>query len=301
MAGVGFAVGTGRCGTKFLAEVLARDPEIASHHERNPFNDTFYRYCKWYGFDVDPAGFLAVKRRGIEEDLRKARYSFEASGFLSLALEELHNAFGAQIVAMVRRPNRVVASYLQKGWYENEPILDDPNRPPTKQQVAMPHHFLGRTMPKGAEFERWRSLTRVGKIAWYWSRLNRALVEQAEKLPKGAVRFQKLGTLDYAAYRELCGFLGAPANLTEAQFASKRERPANASKVSRRVIDWDATERAEFEAEVREMAEYFDYPWSTEEIAARQHAQPQAPRGLFDGVRPALKAARSRFVAQAQK
>src|SRR5690554_4727562 len=124
MGNVGFAVGTGRCGTKFLSEVLARDPAIASHHERHPFSDTFHRYCRWYRIPVDDAGFIAAKRRAIAEDLTRLPYSFEASAFLSLSLETLHAALGAKIVLMVRRPDRVVTSYLRKGWYENEPLLD---------------------------------------------------------------------------------------------------------------------------------------------------------------------------------
>lgn len=290
MAAVGFAVGTGRCGTKFLAEVMARDPEVASHHERHPFSDTFYRYCKWYGIEVDPAGFLAAKRHDIECDLQAARYSFEASGFLSLALKELHERLGARIVVMIRRPNRVVASYFRKGWYANEPVIGDPSLPPTMQHVAMPHHFLGRTLPRGAEFERWRRLTRVGQLGWYWSRLNRELVEQTEKLPQGVACFQKLSALDHGAYRELCDFLGAPANVTAAQFDTIERKRPNASRVGRRVIDWSATERKEFETEVREMAEFFDYPWSTEEIAARQ-AQNQTHQGFLDSLlRPVLRA-----------
>src|SRR5688572_11059735 len=98
MDGVGFAVGTGRCGTKFLAEVFACDPEIASHHERHPFNDTFHRYCQWYKIPTDDAGFIAVKRRAAEADLRQRRYSFEASGFLSLSLLTLHEHLGAKFV-----------------------------------------------------------------------------------------------------------------------------------------------------------------------------------------------------------
>src|SRR5262245_47390215 len=136
MPGVGFAVGTGRCGTKFLAEALSRDPDIASHHERHPVSDTFHRYCRWYGVDVDEAGFIAAKRKAIEADLSTHRYSFEASGFLSLSLEALWKAFDARFVIMVRQPDRVVASYLRKGWYENPPLLDDPARPPTMQNVA---------------------------------------------------------------------------------------------------------------------------------------------------------------------
>lgn len=273
MAGIGFAVGTGRCGTKFLAQAFARDPEVASHHERHAFSDTFHRYCRWYGIDVDEAGFIETKRQAIDWDLSAHRFSFEASGFLSLSLECLHRAFDARFVIMVRRPDKVVASYLRKGWYENEAVVTNPSLPPTMQNVSASHHFLGRTLPKGDEFERWRGLTRVGKIAWYWSRLNRELLAQADALPSDATRLQKLETLNYEAFCALRSFLGAPANVTCQMFDNVRRRRPNASYGMRTVSDWNEQEQREFEQETRTMAERLGYVWSAEKL--RQQA-PQA-------------------------
>jgi hypothetical protein len=284
---VGFAVGTGRCGTRFLSEILACDPAIASHHERHAFSDTFHRYCRWYGIEADEAGFVATKRAGIDRDLREHAYSFEASAFLALSLETLHRALGARIVLMVRRPERVVSSYLRKGWFETEPLLDDPAKPPTMQDVAMPHHFLGRTMPKGAEFERWRGLTRVGKIAWFWNRLNRELLEQAQRLPAGTTRLQKLEALDYAAFCGVLDFLGAPCNVTETMFASVRGRRPNASFGQRTVHVWSEQERAEFEKEVRETADVLGYAWRTDALA-QEPAPARRPPSLRRLVAPLL-------------
>jgi hypothetical protein len=276
MGSVGFAVGTGRCGTKFLAEVLSRDPQIAAHHERHAFSDTFHRYCQWYGIPLDEAGFIAVKRRAIAQDLARHAYSFEASAFLALSLETLHRALGVRIVIMVRRPERVVASYLRKGWYETEPDLDDASLPPSMQNVERVHHFLGRTMPRGDEFARWRGLTRVGKIAWFWSTLNRALLQQSQRLP-GACVVQRLEDLNYPAFRKLITFLGAPDHVTAAEFSAVKRRRPNAAHGIRTVHQWSAVERAEFEAEVRELAEHFGYVWSTAALAEEPAPQP-APR-----------------------
>lgn len=281
MGGVGFAVGTGRCGTKFLAELLARDPDIAAHHERHAFNDTFHRFCVWYGIDADEAGFLATKRRGIEADLRRRRYSFEASAFLSLSLEPLHEAFGAKFVIMTRRPEKVVTSYLRKGWYAHAPNLGDPDKAPTMQDVAMPHHFLGRTMPRGAEFERWANLTRVGKLAWFWARLNRELLDQAQRMPASACRAQRLEALDYAQFADVLAFLGAPRNISEATFDAVRRRRPNASDAARGPHDWSAQERAEFEQEIRETAEMLDYPWRIQHLTR----DPPKPRSRLQRIR----------------
>lgn len=289
LSNVGFAVGTGRCGTKFLAELFAQDPLVASHHERHAFNDTFHRYCRWYGLDVDEAGFLETKRRAIEQDLCDHMFSFEASAFLSLSLDTLVRNLNARVVMMVRRPDRVVASYLNKGWFSADPALDDPHRPPSMQGVAQPHHFLGRTMPKGAEFTRWRELTRVGKIAWFWNILNRSLVEQSEQLADCAM-FQRLEDMDYSAYRSLAAFLGAPQGVSETVFTQTRTRRPNASYGARTIADWTIRERDEFEAEVREMAEHFGYE---RRIAVLERETPVTKPSLKHALQPLRRRGRA--------
>ena len=66
---VGFAVGTGRCGTTFLAEVVSHETRVASTHQRNDLSEAFHRYSKWYGLNVDDEGFLAEEERAIRADL----------------------------------------------------------------------------------------------------------------------------------------------------------------------------------------------------------------------------------------
>lgn len=42
---VSFAIGTGRCGTHFLAEVIKMEPGVSSVHERNPLKPVpIYHY-----------------------------------------------------------------------------------------------------------------------------------------------------------------------------------------------------------------------------------------------------------------
>ena len=43
---VAFCVGTGRCGTTFLAEVAGREPGVAASHERLRLGATFHMFCK---------------------------------------------------------------------------------------------------------------------------------------------------------------------------------------------------------------------------------------------------------------
>jgi hypothetical protein len=101
MNNISFAIGTGRCGTRFLAEVIEKEKEFSSVHERNPLNDTFHRYCKWYSIPIDHEGYLFQKSLEIEADLNKKKFSFESSAFLSLSVIELYERFNAKFIRMV--------------------------------------------------------------------------------------------------------------------------------------------------------------------------------------------------------
>jgi len=256
---VGFAIGTGRCGTKFLAKVIELESGISSVHERNPFNETFHRYCKWYGLPVDPEGFLQTKEQEIRQDLEQHCFSFEASAHLSLSVQELYERFGAKFILLVRRPEQVVNSYLRKGWYGRPVVRASSELAPGYQGYDSFHHDLGRIMPSGEKFLEWKQMSRVGKIAWFWNALNSKVLEQFNCIPATHWRIEKLENLSYQSYLEVAKFLGFEATVTEQTYNQLSQRPPNAKGRLPTVESWADTAVAEFEAEVEPMARYFGY------------------------------------------
>jgi hypothetical protein len=259
---VAFAVGSGRCGTQFLADVFGLDSQVASCHERHAFSDTFHRYCRWYDIPVDDMGFLKTKEADIVNDLanRKVRAAFEASAYLSLSLETLHRHFGARFILMIRRPEKVILSYLRKGWYRDAINIGNPDLPPSGQACRSFHHFMGRTLPRGDEYKRWERLTQVGKLAWFWNRINREVLGQFESLPGECVRVQKLEELDYPAFVEISKFIGVPqTNVSLRQFSQMSEGRPNSSRIRTTVQEWSPQERREFAAEAGETAARMGY------------------------------------------
>lgn len=278
MANIAFIVGTGRCGTQFLSKVLALEPDIASVHERNPFNETFHRYCKWYGIPVDHEGFLKTKEREIEVDLQNHDYSVESSAFLSLSIQELYDRFNAKFILLVRRPDQVVNSYRHKGWYSNPIDRADSHLPPSYQENREPHHFLGRIIPSGEEFLHWEKMTQVGKLAWYWNALNSQVLDQFSEIPQSHWRIQKLEDLSYGQYLEIAQFVGFSATVSEAEYlqvANRRPNAKNNASYQKQTVKgtvqeryssftldmWNQTEVTEFEGEVATIAEELGYPY----------------------------------------
>ncbi len=287
---IAFVVGTGRCGTQFLSKVLELEAGVASVHERNPFNETFHRYCKWYGVPVDHEGFLRAKEEEIQADLNHYSFSIESSAHLSLSIQELYERFNAKFILLVRRPDQVVNSYRYKGWYRNSIVRRDSHLPPSYQESREPHHFLGRIFPSGETFDRWQGLTQVGKLAWYWSALNQRVIKQFSAIPQEHWRIQKLEDLSYSSYLEVAQFIGFSSSLSEAEYCQVTERRPNAknSKLVQKQTDkssgkvssslftvdtWNDTEIAEFESEVAAIAERLNYPYSVD--ALQQDSQDQ--------------------------
>lgn len=258
---VGFAVGTGRCGTNFFNKVVDLEPKVSSTHERNPFNEAFHRYSQWYGLKIDDAGFISTKSEEIRKDLEACSYSFEASAHLSLSIEVLYKTFNAKFLLLVRSPEKVVSSYIRKGWYSDDVVRNDAFAAPGYQpNCKRLHHFLGRIAPSGEEYVRWRNMSRVGKLGWYWNTLNSKVLEQFSNIPHEHFLIQKLEDLSYERYLDIAHFLGYSSSIRLKQYERLVRRKPNRSKSRlRSVSSWTEAEVAEFETEVKPMAEKFGY------------------------------------------
>lgn len=264
---VGFAVGTGRNGTHFLAEVLGQESDVATSHERNPLNETFHRYCQWYNLPVDHEGYLHTKEQEIRQDLVRHKFSFEASAHLSLSICQLYERFGAKFLLLTRSPERVVNSYLVKGWYTEPFVQKNPDLALGYQQHELFHRFLGRIAPQGEKFEQWNKMTRIGKLAWYWSALNKAILEQFADVPATHWRVDKLETFNYERYLSIANFLGVEAKLARNKYdAIVKRRPASFIDVPT-IADWSQQEIAEFESEVKDMAEELGYTYCVDQLS----------------------------------
>ncbi|BAQ62677.1 hypothetical protein GM3708_3083 [Geminocystis sp. NIES-3708] len=258
---VGFAIGTGRCGTNFLAKLLELEPQVKSTHERNALNETFHRYCKWYNLPVDHEGFLNTKQNEIFEDLKKNSYSFEASAFLSVSVKELYERFGAKFILLVRSPEKVINSYLVKGWYEDQFLQKNHNLALGYQKNKSFHHFLGRPAPIGEKFMQWQTMTRVGKLAWYWNELNSRVINLFEQIPQEYWKIQTLEEFNYQSYIEIANFFGFQPEVTLKQFENLTNKKPNGFTEVPTIVNWTDQEKIEFEQEVQSMAKYFGYQY----------------------------------------
>lgn len=264
---VTFAIGTGRCGTVFLYRVLDREPDVAAFHEKDAFSDAFHRYCRWNRLQVDPGGFVATKRNSIKQALCSHHHYFESSAYLSLSVHELYEQFRARFVLLVRRPDRVVNSYMAKGWYDRPIVHHDYGLPVGYQpDTDYPGRLFARIVPYGDEAEAWHQYTQVGKLAWYWRALNGSVLDLFSGLPATHWRVIRLEDLSYETYCSLAEFMGVEPTISARDFGTIAEAKPNTLRPSRSVHDWTDRECEEFEFNVRELAERLGYEWQTERL-----------------------------------
>lgn len=272
---VGFAIGTGRCGTLFLYQLMDKEPQVASSHERNPDNETFHRYCQWHGLPVDNEGFLATKEQEIRNDLLYHAFSFEASPYLSLSVRQLHERFGAKFIFLIRRPDRVVTSFAHKGFYRHPYAVRDVNLA-TGYQDQSPekiHTFFARIAPRGEYFRTWNAMTQVGKVAWFWRAWNERTLELLDQLPQDSYRIVRIEDFDYPKYVELSRFLGYQAQVTQADFDALSASKPHAFWRKRNVDQWSEQEIREFEDQVADLAQHFGYEFRVANLIDEARAE----------------------------
>jgi hypothetical protein len=289
---VGFAIGSGRCGTLFLHQLMEKEPGVASSHERNPENEAFQRYCKWHRLPVDDEGFLATKEKEILADLEHHPYSFEASPYLSLSVKELYERFGAKFLFLIRRPDGVVTSFVHKGFYRNPYSVKNLELAAGYQDQSPEHLFtyFARISPRGDFFRTWNGMTQVGKVAWFWKAYNERAMEAIEELPPESYRIVRIEDLDYAKYHELSQFLGFNPKVTQADFDDLRLSRPHAFWRKRSVDQWTEQEMREFESQVADLSERFGYQHRCTHLVEEARAEkaesmrlgriPQPKRGL---------------------
>jgi hypothetical protein len=164
---------------------------------------------------------------------------------------------------LVRRPDLVVNSYVSKGWFTAPFIQADPSLATGYQQGKHFHHFLGRIAPRGADFASWNKLTQVGKLAWYWSALNRQVLSQFSKIPEANSMVLKIEDLDFETYGRFARFAGFESSLTRNRFEEiRRDRP-NKNKLGPPATTetWSELEAKEFEQNVADLAEQLGYEY----------------------------------------
>ena len=252
-----FVVGCPRSGTHFAAELFRNPVHYSSWHcddVGKASGDSFLGFSKWHGFPVNPKSLVAYRQQLVGR-CNPPQVYVESNCYLSLFTHELHEALASRFVLLVREPSDVVNSLFVKGWYE-DPVFAPPS---FDYNTSRPNHAFGRLTPTlPEEFERWKHLTRIGKIAWFYNAFNMKVIGDLKVLPRSRWTVLRVDRCDHARFADVLEQLGEAATVCKEDFDTvSRRRPGRADRHRTRDT-WTARELTEFDAECRAVLGAFE-------------------------------------------
>jgi len=178
-----FILSIGRSGTKWLADLLNKDPRALVVHE--PFIEAIPHQKAFHNPREAERYILKFRKKEIYVRIRKLDIDIygEVNSFLRRHCETLKKAFPSAIILHLVRDGRSVV----RSMYSRETML--PNAYDTKYIYPK---------PDDPYYKKWSNMTRFEKLCWYWAVENQYLYECC----KGKIiQFEKILS-DYRYFRE---------------------------------------------------------------------------------------------------
>ena len=166
-----FVLSTGRCGTKWLTELLRRDPRMRVNHSDYPELIRHSRLA-YEQYAEMPRVFQEIIRAArdgyILDAYRRGQVYVETNNritFFAYAVQAVYPQ--ARFIHLIRHPGDFVRSGLRRGWYHGG------------------RHDVGRIRnivdPAG-----WEEMTDTARIAYLWNETNQYIETFAKTLDVGA-------------------------------------------------------------------------------------------------------------------
>ena len=184
-----FVVGTGRCGTVTVTELLNRSPHIKAGHEVPP---VLIREATQYANGELPHNVAVdLLRRSYDE------FDVVVNHKLSTMIPAIKEAYpDAKFIWLVRRAPGFVASAIARKWYVSLRGTWEKNR------------LDWRADDSRVTWRLWELMTQVDKCAWHWAHINKII---HVTLPLGNKRHIRIPIENLSGcVGELFDFVGAP-------------------------------------------------------------------------------------------
>mgnify|MGYP000512911321 CR=1 FL=1 len=178
-----FILSIGRSGTKWLANLLNKDPKALVVHE--PFVETIPHQKAFWSSKEAERYILKFRRKEIYLRIRNLKISVygEVNSYLRRHCEALKKVFPNAIILHLVRDGRAVV----RSMYSRETML--PNAYDTKYIHPKPNDPY---------YRKWKKMTRFEKLCWYWTVENEYLYECCNGK---IIQFEKILS-DYEYFKE---------------------------------------------------------------------------------------------------
>ena len=160
----------------------------------------------------------------------------------------------------LRNPAATIESFYSKGWYsyfDNQKHFQSPSIDISDSQ----YRSFSRIIPKNEYLEEWLKLSRIGKITWFWSTINKSIYEGFKKVENVEKIFIQLEEVNqnYKIYEKLSEKFSFENKMTKNQFYNVINKASN--KDTNKIYEyknWTDLEKKEFEKIISNTFPHFD-------------------------------------------
>ena len=253
--------GAGRSGQNWFSKIFNSHPNWVGTCERFADYEAFYRFICYYNLPISKNGFIDLIELSSKRDMAKYKNSFISSPYLSFGVGELTNKLKPNSIFFnIRNPIKTVESLYNKGWYQNLNSQKEINSPLIDITDSQYRSF-SRIIPKGEYLKEWLSLSRIGKITWFWSTVNKTIYDDFNNIQNIDKFFVKLEDVNqnYDIYERLSKRFNFNNKMSERQFYKVLDKsPNNDTKLSHVYKNWNNVEKKEFENIINSTFPHYD-------------------------------------------
>lgn len=226
-----FVLSTGRCGTKWLTQLLNQDKRLRVNHSDYPelLRESRMAFDE---YESEPRLFQEILRSARDGYLIEARQqglnyveTNHRITFFARAIREVYPR--ARFIHLHRHPGEFVRSGIRRRWYSDS--------------------YLDICRPRLADDEVWNVMTNVERLAWLWNTTNQYIEDFVSELGSSDVCLRVCANdlfNDAALASRVAKFAGA--KLSESDVASLVGTPVNKQHTGSmaRYDDWSDEDKA---------------------------------------------------------
>ncbi len=165
-----FVLSTGRCGTKWLTELLKKSRLLSVEHDPLPkiYFQSQYVYRNNFDLNVIFSSFIHSRYQYLFDSFCNNKKYVETNNRITFYAEAIAKAMpNVRFVHIIRHPYEFIRSGMRRGWYKE-----------------LNNEFNGHIVPRedDIDFDYWVNYSQEQKIAWLWKRTNEIIEELKHNL-----------------------------------------------------------------------------------------------------------------------
>jgi hypothetical protein len=248
----------GRGGAKWIMDILNSIEKVRAYGERNPYQESYFRYCNSHMIKNFNEKFLNLLKSEIISDWEKSNVSYLSSPYFSHGINYLYNELSPKkVVILLPSAKRVMTSLKNKGWYKKNIDVNINKFSDLPEEFSgSENHFYGRMISLNIENEKFRAISQIGKIAIFMSQTLKKIYEQISQFENSKILIFRLDDADqnYSYCKNFINKLDLDLLIKEKTFLKLKARTSG--KFENKNFDLLGKEKQEYDLYIKEYEFY---------------------------------------------